>query len=1285
MPGILLRNSDGQTISIDDKDRGFYEERGWVEQTPDESFASFKAEPVESDSGVLGTLGMAASSALSGATLGLSDVALASLATEGRRKEMVAEREAHPIISTGANIAGMILPALVAPESLLGRTPAGYLGRAAAEGFEAGRAAGGLSGTARALVATGGEGALQSGGAYLADAALGDRELTAEGMSAALGHGFVFGAAAGGAMLGIERGSIAARRLFARSAEGGERAAQAAESAWERASQETLEANDAAVDVARARLDEARQMRERAGLVRDRAVADEAVLRTRPPAKDPVAGVVDDVEESLGPLVAEYDAARAEFEAMRKRIAAGEIGGEVGPFTDKGLDLATFRSLMRGEADDLAVPVGEFGAPGARGVGRPVEAPRVAAGTGADATAQLKKPKIAEDVAKEVATPDGQPSPTPLSRDEYNAYKSSYSHAATGEHLEAEMFYSKGGDELVNPELRSGKPLSEEAKKLKNGLEAAFSLPEARIPRSVMLYRGVSDNPTMGIVGVKKRFQNVKPGDIIEDPAFTSTSFDEMAKSRNEDIVFTIRAPAGTPALPIRSQFSFEGEMLLPPNTKMRVDRIEEVAVGERAERRAAFEKGGEHVEILPDKSTKITDSRGQVFIQPPIKDIHVSIVGDFKPPANVTRHSIDLSSPIDKLSMRQLGEYQDLLNKEFDRIKSGTPEYKSMSDKWDEVVARRNAISDKKIPAPEHDWVPTKATVEPSSLEQQLAEMQSQLGSGKSLGKLSAESPARAEYVAAKAAKTEADAAHFRAKATGSDLDPFFKNLTAPKTRDAYVAANIGRAMREEGSHAAALAKVEREWATRSGEATTSFDIADTGAVEDIAAMAPVVTRLEKAAADIVEAVGDAAPPVAQEATKAFRKAELEAERKAMDRTSRAIDDAAEAPVVELAAARARKLDAQAAYAQAKAAETEARIGSADAKRVAEQTQKAAETVALPGAPAPRKGKVGIIADIGAALEVADTIGIPGLPHPRDIPVIGSLLSVYLKYHAAKVAINRFAGRVPATGNSKAAALAATTKDRIAMAVDRSLGLVAEAAPKARGPVVAIASALQHRAFDDGEPDAPKDASLGKLAATRIREVTAAAARPDQVIAQVRREMRDVHDPDLIAAAEQHRVRAFTWLADQAPKAPPPNPYTRREWEPSPAAATRFARQYEAVFDPASVFEALHRQSLSLDAAEALRATSPKLFAMAQERLVSRAGDLTKPVPYEQRLRNSKLFDVPLDSSLEPETLAILQSAYEPVTPQQQPAPVGPPMPSIAGPTDLSALYQTDRRSMRQ
>lgn len=122
------------------------------------------------------------------------------------------------------------------------------------------------------------------------------------------------------------------------------------------------------------------------------------------------------------------------------------------------------------------------------------------------------------------------------------------------------------------------------------------------------------------------------------------------------------------------------------------------------------------------------------------------------------------------------------------------------------------------------------------------LSGMKAGIDKGENLVEMGA--PARDAYRAAKAERTSSAAEHFRAQAlakrearaeavaagetpnpfhepdparmSGVELDEFFKNLTAPKTRDAYVAANIGRAMREEGSHAAALAKVEREWAER-------------------------------------------------------------------------------------------------------------------------------------------------------------------------------------------------------------------------------------------------------------------------------------------------------------------------------------------------------------------------------------------------------------------------------------------------------------------------------------
>lgn len=48
----------------------------------------------------------------------------------------------------------------------------------------------------------------------------------------------------------------------------------------------------------------------------------------------------------------------------------------------------------------------------------------------------------------------------------------------------------------------------------------------------------------------------------------------------------------------------------------------------------------------------------------------------------------------------------------------------------------------------------------------------------------------------------------------TGREFDDFFANLTRPKTERAYIDQNLPRAWKEEGSYAAAHAKLKREWA---------------------------------------------------------------------------------------------------------------------------------------------------------------------------------------------------------------------------------------------------------------------------------------------------------------------------------------------------------------------------------------------------------------------------------------------------------------------------------------
>lgn len=676
-----------------------------------------------------------------------------------------------------------------------------------------------------------------------------------------------------------------------------------------------------------------------------------------------------------------------------------------------------------------------------------------------------------------------------------------------------------------------------------------------------------------------------------------------------------------------------------------------------------------------------------------------------------------------------------------------------------------------------------------PTELEKLLQGTKARLDDGTPMSQIGRESPAREAYVRDKAATRERQANEFRAAAqarrVASTASPEAETDLERALRGTNDRLGKGESMREiratapaemhplavqrlEMAHDAALERAVSapDAATRSEAIREAKTIereltkvgARPGAVEDVAAMATVTNKLEKTAADMVDAVGPTAPSAAQKAAAGYRAAEGAADRKTMARTARAADaqaDAAtEAPqsrtskrgamaaaqvitdpatgqrrlvhpetgeVSEPIAAgkdrtpgpggKARIDDARNANLRADVDLANARVAEGKAKieaRGATQAVRDARTAAAAksaGAASPPAKSGSLASKLVTAAKVAGAaseLGVPGVPSVHDIPVIGPLLSAYIKYRTLKAVTGRFVGRVPATADSRAAALAAKTKDALAHAVDRSLGLVERNKGVIRTAMVAASvragDALKRRAFDDGLPDAPKNATPSELAAARMREVAAVATNPELITKMVRAQMRDVIDPDLITATENHLIAMFKHLNDTAPKGPPPNPYAMKPWQPSPAAALQWARRLAVANDPRAALDALETQTLTPEAADTMRVVYDKLFAAAQQRLIQRATDLKNPVPYRQRLQNSLLFDVALDASLDPINAMILSQAHTTSGSASPPAglmpsgpgpaaPSAPPVPSIANATNLSSIYQqttADRPGMR-
>jgi hypothetical protein len=412
------------------------------------------------------------------------------------------------------------------------------------------------------------------------------------------------------------------------------------------------------------------------------------------------------------------------------------------------------------------------------------------------------------------------------------------------------------------------------------------------------------------------------------------------------------------------------------------------------------------------------------------------------------------------------------------------------------------------------------------------------------------------------------------------------------------------------------------------------------------------VVGEMEKATAELAKELGDMTPPKAKAVADGYWAAVDDQARKTAAATAMSADDAV-------------------------------RAGS---------VMSLPKPPPVPASEARRIGKG--VADAAAVLDTIQTFGdIPGMPNPRDIPVIGPILSMYLKVRAGRMALKRIGGRIPATAEAKVAAKSAELRDRAAAVVDRILVGASKTARVARQPAVAAGTKLMDSLSESLYPQEGKRRETPKTAVdaakARVEELTAAVNDPDGVRAVVRGAIQ-VSDPDLATAIEAATMRKLEYLHKNAPKLPAPGLLATRAWAPSKVEIEKFARRIRATSDPVSVLDDLEAGTLTTEAAEALRVVYPSLFSEVQMRLIDRAAELEVEVPYKRRLTLSALFDVPLDDSLQPARLLQLQQIYtsggaSPDAAGAAPGGPQPPVPSVAAPIRISTLYDEQRRSPRR
>ncbi len=1206
------------------------------------------AEQADIDSGgALGAVKATGSGFFSGLSLGGSDALIGAVSTGNEKQRLAKDIQANPGKRMVGEIAGMIVPAIVNPASLLGKSPAGALSQFTGKIATAGRLEGGAAGTAKILAAGGFEGAVQNAGQYIGHAAIEDKEITAEGFAGAFNTGGVYGAGGAGAVLGISKGAVSVRRMFSRVMKGGEAEALSAKSAWEQTSAARLDADTANMNTAREQLAEMRAQyaaadaaKNRAGInVRneqgyaqvaneDAAAARKAMHAEAKAAKD---ADVAAFKEGASPAGEKKVSVQWRHITPEQKALSGEVAAP---------------GNFKPSPEWQAVPDGEVLPPGGEykmdlNGGNQARWPDMKAKPALPDYAAVAKDDVISTIDASALEEAGFYQPPGVGKDVVKAGKASKA-------------IKEGQTEAINITVSpEGKYFVEDGR---HRLAAAI---EQGTPIKVKWTRGVealdgefSPQAWVKSEGVAPKFEpggyagGTQPNKYMAKmKAVVDEDLGVVAHGAESEVA-SIRAAR-------EAHNAAEFEAVMGKSAARKMEELETaVRELEEAQAKAAPHLNPAEAAANPNKTVPGGSPVGFAPIAAAEADDAVFrwFANDAKHTPGGARMSALADDPRRILPSGEIINAEAGASRQLARQLNVAPEDALLR-------AEMKVLRDAPPVGRELSAAERLASEDSKRVFERLGERARNAPGGARMSGL-ADDARRMPSGAAKRKLTEQlDLAHEDALLHAESLPP-------GPAHDAALAEAAG---------------IEKQLADDALPDDLVGDVAR--AVEDIHAY-------EKVSAKLADALGEAAHPVSRDAAAEFVKAEAAAVDKTMARGVRAAEDynhpARMSSKDRVAYAKQRKIDADLEFVSRKEAHEAADVSHSAAKRRLGDTKKA---VAAEKKLQPKEGMSKGKGLLGAAtgIEGLDMLGIdiPGLPKAHDIPVIGPLLGAWLKYRAMKAVAGRFMGKVAASGEAKAATLASRTRDKVATAVDRSLGLAAEKAPKARQPIVTAMAALG-RSIHGGEES---KADVRANAKARIDEIAAYVNSPDAIINDVRREMHDVSDPDLIKAAEDHRRASFTFILSKMPMRPPQSPFSHDTWQPSASAALALGRRLAAMSDPAGAFEDAASGSLTMEASETVRGVYPKLFAEARDRLITRMSEATGNVSLARKAALSLLYQMPLSPSFEPRNVRIVQGIYEPANtlpPQGGMTGQTPPTPSIAGNTDMNALYQmsSDRRS---
>lgn len=122
----------------------------------------------------------------------------------------------------------------------------------------------------------------------------------------------------------------------------------------------------------------------------------------------------------------------------------------------------------------------------------------------------------------------------------------------------------------------------------------------------------------------------------------------------------------------------------------------------------------------------------------------------------------------------------------------------------------------------------------------------------------------------------------------------------------------------------------------------------------------------------------------------------------------------------------------------------------------------------------------------------------------------------------------------------------------------------------------------------------------------------------------------------------------ALQYLNKELPRPYAPQGLLNKDtFKPSTAQIAQFERKLGVVMNPMSVIEDLKSGTLTQDHMTALQTVYPKLYKQMQQRVFSWSQSRSKPVPYKLRLRLSLFMGLPMDGSVNQNSIFALQQSF--------------------------------------